>query len=81
MKIIKHSESHIVELEDGSTWQIYVADLDLTLGWQPDTDLKLVRSDNDISSHVLISADDNKSVRVIPVGEDWPVTKGPALPA
>jgi hypothetical protein len=35
LKIIKHTESHIVGLEDGSLWQIYPGDLDLTLGWLP----------------------------------------------
>jgi len=35
MKIKSHSESHIVELEDGSRWQIFPGDLDLTLDWQP----------------------------------------------
>ena len=28
-----HSESHIVLLEDGSRWQIFPGDLDLTLDW------------------------------------------------
>ena len=43
MKIRKHPESHLVELDDGSRWQIFPGDLDVTLNWQPDTDLKLVR--------------------------------------
>jgi hypothetical protein len=73
MKIRKHSESHLVELDDGSRWQIFPGDLDATLNWQPDTDLKLVRIDDAVSSHALVSADDNTSVRVIPAGEQWPV--------
>jgi hypothetical protein len=48
MKIRTHSESHIVELDDGSRWQIFPGDLDVTLGWQPETDLDLVRTDQDI---------------------------------
>ena len=28
MKIKSHSESHIVELDDGSRWQIFPGDLD-----------------------------------------------------
>jgi integrase len=36
MKIHSHTESHIVELEDGSRWQVYPGDLDLTLSWKPD---------------------------------------------
>jgi hypothetical protein len=48
-------------------------DLAATLNWQSDTDLKLVRIDDEASSHALVSADDNTSVRVIPAGEQWPV--------
>jgi hypothetical protein len=73
MKIRKHSESHLVELDDGSQWQIFPGDLDVTLNWRPDTDLTLVRIEDEVSSHALISAGDNTSVRVLPVGESWPV--------
>jgi hypothetical protein len=58
MKIRKHDESHIVELDDGSRWQIFPGDLDVTLNWQPETDLKLVRIEGEVSSHALVS-DDN----------------------
>jgi hypothetical protein len=73
MKIRKHSESHLVELDDGSKWQVFPGDLDVTLNWRPHTDLKLVRIDDEVSSHSLVSADDNSSVRVLPLGEQWPV--------
>jgi hypothetical protein len=73
MKIRRHSESHIVELDDGSKWQVFPGDLDVTLNWQPGTDLKLVRIEDEVSSHSLVSADDNSSVRVLPLGEQWPV--------
>jgi hypothetical protein len=73
MKIRKHSESHLVELDDGSKWQIFPGDLDVTLNWQPDTELKLVRVANDASSHVLVSESDNSRVRVLPQDENWPV--------
>ena len=39
MRIRSRSESHIVELDDGSRWQIFPGDLDLTLDWKPETDL------------------------------------------
>ena len=39
MKIRSHSESHLVELDDGSKWQIFPGDLDVTLNWKPDTEL------------------------------------------
>jgi hypothetical protein len=41
----------------------------VTLNWKPDTDLKLVRIDDEVSSHALVSAGDNSSVRVLPLGE------------
>ena len=73
MKIRAHSESHIVELDDGSTWRIYPGDLDVTLNWQPADELKLVRIDNDASSHALISSSDNSRVRVLPADQQWSV--------
>jgi hypothetical protein len=73
MKIRTHSESHIVELEDGSTWQIFPGDVDVTLNWRPDTDLKIIRIQDEVSSHALVSDGDNSSVRVLPCGENWPV--------
>ena len=73
MKIRSHSESHLVELDDGSKWQIFPGDLDVTLNWKPDTELKLVRIDDPVSSHALVSGGDNSSVRVLPAGEKWPV--------
>jgi hypothetical protein len=73
MKIRSHSESHIVELEDGSRWQIFPGDLDVTLDWNPDTELTLVAADDEVSSHALVG--DGSTVRVIPDGERWPVTE------
>ena len=73
MKIRAHFESHIVELDDGSTWRIYPGDLDVTLHWQPADELKLVRIDNDASSHALISSSDNSRVRVLPADQQWSV--------
>ena len=54
MKIRSHSESHIVELDDGSRWQIFPGDLDLTLNWKPETDLAVVPIDDEVSSHARI---------------------------
>jgi hypothetical protein len=73
MKIRAHFESHIVELDDGSTWRIYPGDIDVTLDWQPADELKLVRIDNDASSHALISSSDNSRVRVLPTDQQWSV--------
>ena len=71
MKIRRHSESHLVEMDDGSRWRIFPGDIDVTLNWQPDDDLKLVLIDDEASSHALVSASDNSSVRVLSVDEDW----------
>jgi hypothetical protein len=71
MKIQSHSESHIVELDDGSRWQIFPGDLDLTLNWKPETELAAVLIDDEVSSHALIG--EGGRVRVIPDGESWPV--------
>ncbi len=73
MRIRQHSESHIVELDDGTSWRVFPGDLDVTLNWRPDTELKLVHIDDEISSHALISASDNSRVRVLPKSENWPV--------
>ena len=73
MKIRKHSESHLVELDDGSKWSIFLGDIDVTLNWRPDDELRLVRIDDEASSHALISQSDNSSVRVLPVDEEWSV--------
>jgi hypothetical protein len=70
MRIRSHPESHIVELEDGSRWQIFPGDIDVTLGWAPETDLTLLKVDDEVHSHVLLS--DSGPVRVIAAGEKWP---------
>lgn len=72
MKIRAHSESHIVELHDGSRWQIFPGDLAATLSWKPETDLHLEPSGDRVSSHVLVDAADQSRVRVIAAGESWP---------
>jgi hypothetical protein len=72
MKIRSHSESHVVELEDGSRWRIFPGDIDATLDWRPETDLTLLKVDDDeFSSHVLLG--EGGPVRVILTGEDWPI--------
>ena len=71
MKIKSHSESHIVELDDGSRWQIFPGDLDLTLNWKPETELMVAVSDDEISSHMLVG--NGVKVHVIAAGESWPV--------
>ena len=71
MKIRSHSESHLVELDDGSRWQIFPGDLDITLNWKPETELSVITVDDEVSSHALVGG--GGKVRVIPAGESWPV--------
>jgi hypothetical protein len=75
MKIRSHRESHIVELDDGSLWKIFPGDLDITLHWEPDTELRVEAVDDDINSHVLVGTADNSRVRVIPADQDWSVNE------
>ena len=74
MKIRSHSESHIVELDDGSRWQIFPGDLDLTLSWKPETELTIISCEDEVSSHMLVD-DGGIKVHVIAAGESWPVKK------
>jgi len=71
MRIRSRSESHIVELDDGSRWQIFPGDLDLTLDWTPETGLSIVPIDDEVSSHALMGA--GGKVRMIPADESGPV--------
>lgn len=71
MKIRAHSESDIVDLEDGSRWQVFPGDLDLTLAWKRETDLTAAMLNDEVASHALVGGSAN--VRVIPTGESWRV--------
>jgi hypothetical protein len=75
MKIVEHSESHLVKLDDGSTWHIFPGDIDHTLAWLPTTELRLFEINDEVASHALVSSDDGTRVRVRPQGERWPVEK------
>jgi hypothetical protein len=76
MKILEHPESHIVKLDDGSTWQICPGDIDHTLAWLPTTELRLFEINDEVASHALINSDDGTRVRVRPQGEEWPIGIG-----
>jgi hypothetical protein len=75
MKIVEHTESHIVKLDDGSTWRIFPGDIDRTLMWLPTTELKLFEISDEVASHALINSDDGTFVRVRPQHEQWPAEK------
>ena len=75
MRIVSHSESHIVQLSDGTIWQIFPGDLAVTLHWLPETELRLFEINDQIASHALISCNDGTRVRVRRQGDGWPVAK------
>ena len=58
-------------MDDGSRWQIFPGDLDVTLDWKPETELSVEPIDDEVSSHALVGA--GAKVRVIPADESWPV--------
>jgi hypothetical protein len=72
MLISKHDKSHILELEDGSTWRIWPGDIGTTLRWLPTTELRVAATDHEFYSHVLIDQSDGSRVGVIPADADWP---------
>jgi hypothetical protein len=65
MRIGQHDKSHIVELEDGSRWQIWPGDIATTLQWLPNTELQISAIDDELCSHVLIDQEGGSRVRVI----------------
>jgi hypothetical protein len=67
MKIRSHSEGPIVELEDGSRWQIFPGDLDLPLDWHPETELTVVEAEDDLATNELVGG--GGKVRARPAGE------------
>ena len=76
MLIRRHSEPHIVELEDGSAWRIWPADLASTLKWMPSTQLTVTEIEDQFCTHALIDQAENTRVRVIAAAEHWPPEAG-----
>ena len=72
MQIEKHDRSHIVKLEDGSSWRIWPGDIALTLGWSPTTVLEVLEINDEFCSHTLIDKTDGSRVRVIEASKAWP---------
>lgn len=71
MRIKKHEESDIVELEDGSAWRIWPADLAIPLHWMPSTRLDVCEIDDDCCTHVLVDRLHGTRVRVIEAETSW----------
>jgi hypothetical protein len=75
MRIEQHDKSHIVELEDGSRWQIWPGDIATTLQWLPTTELQISAIDDELCSHALIDQEGGSRVRVIEASAEWPVAE------
>ena len=71
MRIKKHEESHIVELEDGSEWRIWPGDLVATLLWMPSSRLAVSEIDDECCTHVLVDRLYGTCVRVIEAEAAW----------
>jgi hypothetical protein len=75
MRIEQHDKSHIVELEDGSRWQIWPGDIATTLQWLPTTELQISAINDELCSHALIDQEGGSRVRVIEASAAWPVAE------
>jgi hypothetical protein len=71
MRITKHEESHIVELEDGSQWRIWPGDLAATLDWVPSSRLAVSEIDDECCTHVLIDRQHGTTVRAVEAEATW----------
>jgi hypothetical protein len=71
MRIAKHEESHIVELEDGSKWRIWPGDLAGTLLWMPSSRLAVSEIDDECCTHALVDRLYGTTVRAIEAGAAW----------
>ena len=75
MHIKRHDKSYLVELDDGSEWRIWPADIALTLQWEPATELDILEVEDEFVSHVLVDQSDGSRVRVIEAHVPWPAEK------
>jgi len=71
MRIMRHDQSHIVELNDGSAWRIWPGDANDTLQWLSTTEIDVADVDDEICSHTLINESDGSRVRVIRANARW----------
>jgi hypothetical protein len=75
MHIKRHDKSYLVELDDGSEWRIWPADIALTLQWLPATELDILEIEDELVSHVLVDQSDGLRVRVVEAQASWPAEK------
>ena len=75
MQITRHDKSYIVELEDGSRWRVWPADIAATLQWLPTTEFEVLAIDDEFCSHALINQTYGSQVGVIKAEADWPAER------
>ena len=71
MRITKHEESHIVQLEDGSEWRIWPGDLAATLLWMASSRIAVSEIEDEYCTHVLVDRLYGTAVRVIEADAAW----------
>ena len=65
MRIKKREKSHIVELEDGSTWRIWPSDIAATWQWTPSSQIIVSEIDDPYCTHALVERTSGTRARVI----------------
>ena len=71
MRIKKHEKSYIVELEDGSSWRIWLGDLAIPLVWMPSTRLSVSEINGEYWTNVLSDRLHGTCVRAIEATASW----------
>ena len=71
MRIKKREKSHIVELEDGSTWRIWPGDIAATWQCTPSSRIAVSEIDDACCTHVLVDRLYGTCVRVIDAAAEW----------
>jgi len=72
MRIKRHDNSHIVELEDGTRWRIWPSDIAATLQWLPATEFQVSAIGHRFCSYALIDQSNGSRVGVIKADAGWP---------
>ena len=65
MRIKKRDKSHVVELDDGSAWRIWPADIAAVLQWTPSSRIGVSEIDDPYCTHALVDRTSGTRDRVI----------------
>ena len=72
MRVRKRQNSCIVELDDGSAWQIWPDDVERIKEWTHSTRLAVHKFNGGFCTHVLLDRLHGICVRAIDAAEHWP---------